>query len=89
MAGSSTGTVPTSSDGTYGIGHMKVEENVDVVEESVIFIKNEADIGIKQEKIAEDKPFPGIKYEPDEVSYVCVCLLLDTFYHCPDMCIFL
>jgi hypothetical protein len=56
---------------------MEVEENIDVIEE--------ADIGIKQEEIPEDIPFPGIKSEPDEVSYVCVCLLLDTFYHYPEM----
>ena len=39
------------------------------------------DISIKQEEIPEEnKNFAGIKSEPDEVSYVCVCLLLDTFY---------
>src|SRR5215471_6825606 len=77
MAGSSTDTIPTSFDGTYGVGHMEVEENVDVIEE--------ADIDIKQEEFPEDTPFPGIKSEPIEVSYVCVCLLLDTFYCCPEM----
>jgi hypothetical protein len=56
---------------------MKVEENVDVIEE--------ADIGIKQEEIPEDITFLGIKSEWDEVSYICVCLLLDTFYHCTEM----
>jgi hypothetical protein len=54
---------------------VKVEEDIDVIEESLIFIKDEADVSIKQEEIPEDKPFPGIKSEPDEVSYVCVCLL--------------
>ena len=77
MAGSSTDTIRTSSDSTYGVGHVKVEENVDVIEESLIFIKEEEDIGIKQEEIPEDIPFPGIKSEPNEVSCVCVCLLLD------------
>src|SRR5215510_6429217 len=85
MAGSSTDTIPTPSDSTYGVGHVKVEENVDVIEDSLIFVKEEADIGIKQEEIPEDIPFPGIKSEPNEVSYVCVCLLLDTFYRCPEM----
>jgi hypothetical protein len=79
MAGSSTDTIPTSSDGPYGVGHMEVVENIDVIEE--------ADIGIKQEKIPEDIPFLGIKSEPSEVSYICVCLLLDTFYHCPEMAV--
>jgi hypothetical protein len=79
MAGSSTDTIPTTSDGTYGVGHIKVEENVDVMEESFLFV------GIKQEEILEDVPSPGIKSEPDDVSYVCVCLLLDTFHRCPQM----
>jgi hypothetical protein len=43
----------------------------------------EVDIGIKQEEIPGDTTFPDIKSEPDEVSYVCICLLLDTFYQCP------
>ena len=42
-------------------------------------------IGIKQEEIPEDIFFPDIKTEPEEVSFVCVCLLLDTFYQCPEM----
>jgi hypothetical protein len=88
MAGSSTDSIPTPSDSTFDVGHMKVEENVDGIEESLIFIKNEADIDIKQEKIAEDKFFPCVKCEPDEVRYVCVWLLLDTFYRCPEMSTF-
>jgi hypothetical protein len=57
MAGSSADTMPTSSDGTYDVGHMMVE-NVDVIEE--------VDIGIKQEEIPEDISFPDIKSEPNE-----------------------
>ena len=85
MAGLSTDTIPTPSDSTYGVGHMEVKENVDVIEESLVFVKEEEDIGIKQEEIPEDIPFPVIKSEDNEVSYVCVCLLLDTFYHCTEM----
>ena len=48
--------------------------------------KNEgADTSIKQEEVPEDINFPDIKSKPDEVSYVFVCLLLDTFYHYPAM----
>jgi hypothetical protein len=36
-------------------------------------------IGIKQEEIPEDINFPDIKNEAEEVSYVCICLVLDTF----------
>jgi len=72
----------------YDIGNIKVEEDVDVIEESFIAINKEADIGIKQEEIPEDINVPGIKPEPEEVSYVCICLLLDTFYQCPEMYFF-
>jgi hypothetical protein len=85
MAGSSAGTFPTSSDGTYGVGNMEVEEDIAIIEESLIAIIKEEDTDIKQEEIPEDIPLSCIKSEPDEVSYACVCLLLDTFYHCPEM----
>ena len=61
----------------------------DVIEEVSISINEEVDISIKQEEIPGDVTFPGIKSEPDEVSYVCICLLLDTFYQCPGISIFL
>ena len=79
-------TFPTSSDGTYDVGNIKVEENIGVIEECFISIKKGADTGIKQVEIPEDITFPGIKSEPDEVTYVCVCvcLLVDTFCQCPD-----
>ena len=35
-------------------------------------VNEEAPSGIKQEEIPEDIPFPEIKPEPNEVSYVCV-----------------
>jgi hypothetical protein len=75
---SSSETYAPSSDGTYDVGNIKVEEDVDEIEEVFIAINKEVDIGIKQEEIAGDKNFPEIKAEPDEVSYVCVCILLDT-----------
>ena len=58
---------------------------VDVIEESFIAINKEADIGIKQEEVPEDITSPDIKAEQDEVSYVCIYLLLDTLYQCPEM----
>jgi hypothetical protein len=67
-------TFPTSSDGTYDVGNIKVEEDVDVIEEVFIAVNKEADIGIKQEEVPEDITFPDIKSEPDEVSCVCVCV---------------
>jgi hypothetical protein len=53
---------------------MEVEEDIDIIEESFIAINKRS---IKQEEIPEDISFPDIKCEPEEVSYVCVCLLLD------------
>ena len=77
LPSSSSETFATSSDGTYDVGNMKVEEDVDVIEESFMAINKEEDIGIKQEEVPEDITFPDIKAEPDEVSYVCLCLSLD------------
>jgi hypothetical protein len=71
MAGLSTDTFPTLSDGTFGVGNIKVEEDIDVVEESFIAVKKEEDIGIKEEESPEDITFPDIKAEPEEVSYLC------------------
>ena len=87
MPGSSSETIPASSDGTYDA---KVEDDIEVIEECFPTINEEEDIGIKQEEIPEDITFPDIKAEPDKVIYVCVyvCLLLHTFYHCPEMTVF-
>jgi hypothetical protein len=65
--------------------NIKVEEDVDVKEEGFIDVSEEVDLGIKQEEIPEDIDFLDIKSEPDEVSCVCVCVLLDTFYQCQGM----
>jgi hypothetical protein len=70
LPGSSSQTFPTSSDGAC-----KVEEDVDVRVEGLIIIKEEVDLGIKEEEFPEDIFFPDIVSEPDEVSYVCICLL--------------
>ena len=85
LPGSSGESHATSSDGACYFSNMEVEEKVDVKEEGFIVVNEEVDIGIKQEEILEDKTFSDIKAEPDEVSYVCVCLLSDTFNHCPAM----
>ena len=71
----SSETFPTTSDGTYDVGNVKFEEDVDVIEECFIAVNKEEDIDIKQEEIPEDITFPDIKAEPDKVSYVCLYLL--------------
>jgi len=89
LPGSSGESHATSSDGTCNFSNTEVEEDVDVVEEGFVAVNEEVDIDIKQEEIPEDINFSDIKAEPDEVSYVCVCLLLDTFNHCPAMSVVL
>ena len=85
LPGSSSEMFPTSSEGTCDVSNTAVEEDVVVIEESFIDMNEEVSIGIKQEEIPEDICFPDTKTEPDEVSFVCVCLLLNTFYQCPEM----
>jgi hypothetical protein len=85
MAGSSTEMFPTSSDGTNDVSNIEVEEDVVVIEDGFIAISEEAAVHIKQEEIPGDKYFPGIKFEPDEVSYLCICVLLDIFHQCPEI----
>jgi hypothetical protein len=94
MVGSSAGTFPTPSDGVGNIKveeDEEVMEEADVcvkqeeIPEDITFpdIKSEpheTDTGIKQEEFPEDITFSDIKSESDEVSYVCVCLLLGRFY---------
>jgi len=53
---------------------MKVEEDMDIIEESFIAINKEADRGIKQEELPQDITFPDIKQERDKVSHMCVCV---------------
>ena len=87
LPGSSSETNATS-DVVFNFSNIKVEQDVDVIEEIFIAINEEVNRGIKQE-IPGDITFPDINSEPDEVSYVCICLLLDTFYHCPGISVFL
>jgi len=67
---------------------VKVEEDkfMDIKEEGVPVIKFEelTAINIKEE-IPWDVTSPIVKAEEDQVSYMCVCSLLDTFYKYPVM----
>ena len=83
LPGSSSETNATS-DVVCNFSNIEVEVDVDVIEKNFIAINEEVDMGIKQEEIPGDITSVYIKCEPDEVSYVCICLLLDTFYKCPD-----
>jgi hypothetical protein len=74
LPSSSTETHAASSDGASNVSSIEVEEDIVVIEESFIAINKEAGIGIKQEEIPVGITFPVIKAEPDEVSYVCMCM---------------
>jgi hypothetical protein len=79
LPGSASESFPTSSNGACNFNNIEVEENIDVKEEHFTVINKVSYIGIKQEEFPEDTTFPDTKAEADEVSYVCVCLLSDTF----------
>jgi hypothetical protein len=79
LPGSSSETFPTSSDGACNVSNTEVEEDIVVIQEEFVAINEEDAVQIKQEQIPKDIAFPNIKPEPNEVSYVCICLLLDTF----------
>jgi hypothetical protein len=85
LPSSSKETFAALSDGAQNFTNTEVEEDVVVIEQGVIAINEEEAVGIKQEEIAEDISFPDIKTEPGEVSYVCVCLILNTFYLFPEI----
>jgi hypothetical protein len=67
---------------------VKVEEDkfMAIKEEEVPVVKFEelTAINIKEE-IPWDVTSPTVKGEEDQVSYMCVCSLLDTFYKYPVM----
>ena len=77
VPGVSSETTATSG-GVCNFSNLEFEEDIDVIEGVYLSINEEVDRGIKQEEI------PG----PDEVSYICICLLLDTFYQCPGFLVF-
>jgi uncharacterized protein YrzB (UPF0473 family) len=78
-----------TSGGVCNSSNVEVHDDVDVIEEIFMSINEEEDRGIKQAEIPGDITFPDIKSELDEVSYVCICLLLDTFYRCLGIVVFL
>ena len=79
LPGSSSDTNATS-DGVCNFSNTEVEDDVDVIEEIFESINEEVDIGIKQEEIPGDRTIPDIKSEPDEVSFVCVCVCYWTHF---------
>ena len=60
MAGLSTETFPSSSVCTYGVGSMRVEEEIDLKEEKEVNVKTENVIDIEEEECIDIKDEEGI-----------------------------
>ena len=61
---SSCGTFPASSDGTYGISNVKVEEDIDIKEEG--YVKAEKGIGNEEEECIDVKDKEDVYGEEEE-----------------------
>jgi hypothetical protein len=72
MAGSSNETF-APSDCTYGVGNIKVEEDMDMREEREVNVKTEKDIGSGAEESIDIKDEDGIysEWEKGEVEDIC------------------
>jgi len=68
----SSETFPTSSDGTYDIGNMKVEEDVDMQEEEEVNVKTEKVIVNEKEEYIDIKDEDCIYNEEEEKEDVDV-----------------
>jgi len=78
-----------TSGGVCNFSSIDVKEDVDEIEVVFMSINEEVDRGLKQEEIPGDLTFPDLESEPVEMSYVCICLVLDTFYQCLRILFFL
>ena len=66
MEGSSSETFPASSDGTYDVGNVKVEEDIDMPEFEVVNVKTETVIFSDEEECVDIKDKEGIYSEEEE-----------------------
>jgi hypothetical protein len=66
MADSSTDTFPTSSDGTYDVGNIKVEEDIDMQEFEEVNVKTERVIVSEEEECIDIKYGEGIYTEEED-----------------------
>jgi hypothetical protein len=66
MAASSTETFPSSSDGTYDIGNIKVEEGIDMQEEHEVNVKIEKVIVSEEEECINIKDKEGTYTKEEE-----------------------
>jgi hypothetical protein len=66
LPGSSCETFPSSSDGTYDVGNVKFEEDIDIEEEEKVNVKAEKGIGSEEEECIDIKDEEGIHSEEEE-----------------------
>jgi hypothetical protein len=66
MAGSCTGTFPAPSDGAYGVGNVKVEQDMDMKEERELYVKTENVTSSEEEECLD------IKDEGEEVEKIVI-----------------
>jgi hypothetical protein len=66
LPGSCCETFPSSSDGTYVVGNIKSEEDIDVKEEEKVNVKAEKGIGSEEEECIDIKDEEGIHSEVEE-----------------------
>ena len=66
MADLSSGTFPTSSDGTYDVGNVKVEEDIDMQEFEEVNVKTEKVTFSEEEECTDIKDEGGIHSEEEE-----------------------
>jgi hypothetical protein len=72
MTDSSTGTFPTQSDGTYGVGNVKVEEDMDMKVVGEVNVKTVKGIGSEEEECIDIKGEVGkcSEEEQEEPKYI-------------------
>jgi len=66
LPGSSSETFPTSSDGTYDVGNIKVEEDIDIQEEEELNVKTENVIFSEEGECIDIKDEESICNEEEE-----------------------
>jgi hypothetical protein len=66
MANSSTETFPASSDCSYDVGNIKVEEDIDKQQEEEVNVKTEKVIDSEEEECVDIKEEEGIYSEEEE-----------------------
>ena len=72
---SSSSQTNATSDVVCNFNNIEIAEDEDEIEEVFVSINEDVDRGIKQEEVPGDIIFPGIKSEPDEVSYICMSVI--------------